>query len=70
MEYSEEYWEKRFENSDVYPEKAKEAIKEVYSVFPEHCMPQGEADPLYMLIVFLDALGISIFDERIFDERL
>jgi|GEM_PF-3364614 len=57
MQYDEKYWEKRL-NHDV-PEKVKKAIKRIYSSYPEECMPQGTADPMYIMNVICFELGIG-----------
>jgi len=58
MEYTNDYWNKRFEISNP-PEKVKAAIKRVYSSYPAECMPQGLSDPMYIINVIAYELGIG-----------
>lgn len=55
--YTEEYWEKRF-NQET-PEKVKKAIKRIYNSYPKECMPQGLCDPLYIMNIICFELGIG-----------
>jgi len=55
--YSEEYWEKRFD--DDTPEKIKTAIKRIYNAYPADCLPQGTSDPMYIMNVICHELGIG-----------
>ena len=60
MKYSEEYWEKRFDNvSHEVPERVKKAIKRIYNAYPVDCMPQGTCDPMYIMNVLAYELGFG-----------
>jgi len=57
MIYDKKYWEKRFTGKE--PVEIRVAIKRVYHSFPKECMPQGEADPMYIMNLIASALGIG-----------
>ncbi len=59
MQYTDEYWKKRFDDTRTVPEEIKNAIKKVYSSYPEHCMPQGVCDPIYIMNIITQELGIG-----------
>jgi len=57
MQYTNEYWEKRFTKDT--PEKVKQAIKRVYSAYPKENMPQGVCDPMYIINTICLELGVD-----------
>lgn len=57
MKYTERYWTQRLNGSE--PEKVQKAIKRVYEVYPKECLPQGTADPMYIMNVICFELGIG-----------
>lgn len=57
MKYNDEYWSKRF-NGDENP-KVVNAIKRIYNSYPVECMPQGTADPMYLMNVICKELGVG-----------
>lgn len=59
MQYTTEYWNKRFEASSPVPKKVKQAIMKAYSAYPAECMPQGLCDPMYIMNVICHELGIG-----------
>lgn len=58
MEYTEEYWDKRF-GDDQIPEKIKTAIRRVYEAYPKDYMPQGLGDPMYITNVIAVEVGFG-----------
>lgn len=60
MQYPDTYWRLRTDyKGNKYPEKVKNAIKRVYNAYPPECMPQGLADPMYIMNVICYELGIG-----------
>jgi len=60
MQYPETYWRLRTDyKGNGYPEKVKSAIKRVYESYPAECMPQGLADPMYIMNVICKELGVG-----------
>lgn len=57
VKYNEAYWEKRL--ATHVPEKVKNAIKRIYNAYPPDCLPQGLADPMYIMNVIALELGIG-----------
>ena len=57
MCYSEEYWRNRIEEGT--PEKVQRAIKRVYQAYPQECLPQGLADPMYIMNVIAKEIGFG-----------
>jgi len=57
MKYDEKYWKNRF--SGNAPEKVKKAIMRIYNAYPSECLPQGEADPMYIMNIIALELGIG-----------
>jgi len=55
--YTDEEWEYRLNN--IKSEKAKKAIKRIYSAYPEECLPQGICDPAYIINVIAYELGVG-----------
>ena len=55
--YTENYWQPRL--SDCQNTKVKNAIKKIYSSYPVECMPQGTADPMYIMNIIAKELGIG-----------
>lgn len=49
---------KAFEHVDC-PETHKKAIERIYQAYPFDCLPKGICDPVYMLNVFCQELGIG-----------
>ena len=54
---TEEYWKARLDKNT--PERVKNAIKRVYGSYPTKCMPQGTADPMYIMNVICKELGVG-----------
>jgi len=60
MNYSDEYWKARLEDiGPKVPERVKMAIKRVYSAYPVDCLPQGLCDPMYIMNVICNELGVG-----------
>ena len=60
MQYHEAYWRLRTDyKGNGYPEKVKNANKKVYESYPVECMPQGLADPMYIMNVICKELGVG-----------
>jgi len=57
MLYDKAYWDKRLSGNE--PEKVKNAIKRIYSAYPDDCMPQGICDPMYIMNIICLELGIG-----------
>ena len=57
MTYTNEYWEKRFDGNEN-PRVVK-ALKRIYGSYPADCMPQGTADPMYIMNIIALELGIG-----------
>jgi hypothetical protein len=57
MVYDKGYWDKRLNGNE--PEKVKNAIKRIYSAYPDDCMPQGICDPMYIMNIICLELGIG-----------
>lgn len=57
MNYNNTYWEKRLNGNE--PEKVKNALKRIYSAYPKECMPQGTADPMYIMNIICLELGVG-----------
>jgi hypothetical protein len=58
MTYDERYWDDRFSGHNV-PARVKSAIKRVYEAYPPICLPQGLADPMYIMNVIALELGVG-----------
>lgn len=56
-QYTDKFWDDRF--SDLVPYRVKAAIKRVYGAYPVKCLPQGLADPMYIMNVIALELGIG-----------
>ena len=57
MKYDDKYWTDRL--GPEVPEKVQKAIKRIYNCYPEDCLPQGLADPMYIMNVIAYELGIG-----------
>ena len=57
MNYPEEYWRERLD--ERVPARVQKAIKRVYSAYPSSCLPQGLADPMYIMNVIAHELGVG-----------
>ena len=57
MKYNDNYWNERLDSNT--PEKVKNAIKRIYNAYPKECLPQGLADPMYIMNIICLELGIG-----------
>jgi hypothetical protein len=58
IKYDKTYWDKRFMTRDI-PDKVKTAIKRIYNSYPVECLPQGLADPMYIMNIICLELGVG-----------
>jgi hypothetical protein len=54
---SEEFWKERLDKT--VPEQWKKAIKRIYAVYTEDCLPNGLCDVMYILNVFAHETGLG-----------
>lgn len=58
MKRTKQFWDKCFDGVKV-PETHKKAIMRIYECYPEECTPNGICDPVYILNIFCQELGIG-----------